>query len=49
MKFREFNIRIDSILKTFDDNNERAFKINEERLKRIVNLEADVHYLRANV
>lgn len=43
LKFREFNLRLDSILKTYDENSDKTVKINEERIKRIVNIEADVY------
>ncbi|CDW83971.1 UNKNOWN [Stylonychia lemnae] len=47
MRFKDFNIRLDNILTIFDENNDKSSKTHEDRLKRIVNLEADVHQLKS--
>lgn len=46
-KFKEVQSRIDSFLKLLDEHHDNNSKSNDEWLKRIVNLEADVHQLTA--
>eukprot|EP00347_Sterkiella_histriomuscorum_P006151 403353874 len=46
-KFKDFNVRIENLIKSFDADQQKIIRINEERLRRIVNLEADMHQLKA--